>query len=104
MKQAFENVKLNRPALGDKEKNMVMDLADSILGHVIPHFNNTENTETSDVFLLNEHPILKFCAILEAQRVIFRSGLNMEVWIDEATQIPTLNYRVIRNLISDRII
>lgn len=97
MKRTFENVKSNRPKFGEKDIGKIEYLADKIIGHVIPHFNNPENIETSDVFLLNEHPVLKFCAILEAERVILKNGLNMETWVDETTQIPTLNYRVLRN-------
>jgi hypothetical protein len=95
--QIFENIRLKRPELSKSDKAKVEQLADRVLGQISPHLNDLGLREISDCFLLNEKPVLKFCALLEVERIVKQYDFDMELWVDEKTQIPTLNYLVRRN-------
>lgn len=92
MNQIFESIRLKRPDISLSDKAKVEELADRVLGQISPHMNDLGAREVSDCFLLNEKPILKFCALLEVERIVKQYDFDMELWVDENTQIPTLNY------------
>lgn len=97
MKKRFEEVKKNRPLFNLKQKKDVEELADRILSQINPHLEMPEITDQSDYLLLNEKPDLKFCAILDVEFIVKRNGLKMDIWVDDSSQIPTLNYKVDRS-------
>lgn len=101
MKQMFENLKIERPFFNEEENRKVKVIADSILSQIsgmLDSIGFKKATEkATDSFPLNDKPIMMMCAILEVERVMAREKVNFKCWIDDSTEIPTLNYIANRN-------